>query len=93
MEKMAFCNVCLDNIDNIKIKEKNICITCNYITYCDKKQCIETEILKRNRYDFLFDSDGFDIRTCYNCITKHQEKKFINYKFQRFKNRPKVNIK
>ena len=87
MEKMVFCNVCLDN------KCKNICITCNYTAYCDKKKCIKTELLKRNKYNFLFDSDNFDTRTCYNCITNYQEKKFINYKFQRFRNRPKVNIK
>ena len=93
MERIVYCNICLDNISDKKIKDKNICITCNYTTYCDKERCIQSELIKRNRYYFLFDSDCFDTRTCYNCITKHQENKFKNYAIQRFKNRFKINIK
>ncbi len=82
MERIVYCNVYLD-----KIKDNNRCITCNYITcnyitYCNKEECIQTELLKRNRYDFLFDSDCFDTRTCYDCITKHQKR---NLKIMQFK--------
>lgn len=86
---MTHCNVCLIDINNTKINIANTCIACNYTTCCDKTECIQKELLNRKKYEFLFESDGFDIKTCYNCITKHQDNKFENYKIRRFLNRNK----